>query len=135
MVNNQNTVWLGLEYFCSEGDELWQKSDQEMIEFSKNELELIEFIDRDDVIDSTVIRMKKAYPCYFGTYNRFDLIKDYLDHFLNLYLVGRSGMFKYDSTDYYVLASMQIVENIKNNIIDKESVWNVKTYGEFDPDN
>jgi len=131
MVKNENNVWIGLEYFCTEGDELWNKSDEDFAEFAIDELAKINIIEKDDVLDSVVIRMPKTYPAYFGTYDRFDVIRDFTDRFENLFLIGRSSMHKYDSTDYYMLTAMTAVENIINDVKTKNNIWDVKTEGEY----
>src|SRR5581483_1064240 len=77
LVVDPNTVWIGVEYFCYEGDELWKKSDADMSDFARKELASIGIIEPDAVLDSTVIRMPKTYPAYFGAYARFDEIRDY----------------------------------------------------------
>lgn len=131
MVKDKNTVWIGLEYFCTEGDELWNKSDEEFAEFAIDELAKINIIEKEDVLDSVVIRMPKTYPAYFGTYDRFDVIRNFTDRFENLFLIGRKGMHKYDSTDYYMLTAMTAVENIINDVKTKDNIWTVKTEGEY----
>jgi protoporphyrinogen oxidase len=75
LVADPTKVWLGLEYFCNEGDELWTKSDAEMIAFAADELARIEIIEKSDVLDATVIRVPKTYPAYFGTYDRFEVLR------------------------------------------------------------
>ncbi len=75
MVKDADTVWIGLEYFCNEGDELWVMTDDEFTEFAIDELEKIGIINKNDVLDSTVIRMPKTYPAYFGSYDKFDEIR------------------------------------------------------------
>ncbi len=107
LVSQPGNVWLGVEYFCYEGDELWRKPDAEMAEFARQELHKIGIIDRDAVLDSTVIRMPKTYPAYFGAYSRFDEIRNYLDAFPNLFLVGRNGMHKYNNQDHSMLTAMK----------------------------
>ena len=90
MVADRDTVWLGLEYFCNEGDELWSKSDQEFISFAIGELAKIDIISKKDVLDHTIIRMPKTYPAYFGTYEKFDIVKDFTKSIENLFLIGRN---------------------------------------------
>ncbi len=131
MVKDENSVWVGLEYFCTEGDELWSKSDEQFIKFAVDELTKIDIIEKQDVLDSTIIRMPKTYPAYFGSYDKFDIIRNYVNGFENLFLIGRNGMHKYDSTDYYMLAAMTAVENIINDVKTKDNIWNVKTEGEY----
>src|SRR4030042_1295325 len=112
MVKDENTVWIGLEYFCSEGDRLWIMPDKDLTELAVKELIEIGFIQKDDVLDSTVIRMPKTYPAYFGTYDRFDVIRNFTDGFENMFLIGRNGMHKYNNTDHSMLSAMVAVDNI-----------------------
>src|SRR4029079_4145348 len=81
MVADPNLTWMGLEYFCSEGDGLWSKSDRELIELGTRELAKMNIVESGDVLDGTVIRMPKAYPAYFGSYDRFDEVVSYMDSF------------------------------------------------------
>jgi protoporphyrinogen oxidase len=131
MLANPDQVWLGVEYFCYEVDELWQKSDAEMAEFARQELDKIGVINKDDVLDSTVIKMPKTYPAYFGTYNRFDELRSYLDRFENLFLVGRNGMHRYNNQDHSMLTAMLAVENIMAGRTDKSNLWEVNTEMEY----
>ena len=131
MVKDPDTVWLGLEYFCGKGDELWSMPDSQFIQFSVNELQEIGFIDAKDVLDSTIIRMEKAYPAYFGTYANFHIIKNYLNAFTNLFLVGRNGMHKYNNSDHSMLTSMTAVDNIIEKVSSKENIWNINTEQEY----
>lgn len=123
MVKNKDTIWLGLEYFCNEGDDLWSKSDKDFIEFAIGELSRIGFIEKEDVIDSIVIRMLKSYPVYFGTYDSFGIIRDFTDKIENLFLVGRNGMHRYNNMDYAMLSAMAVVENIFKGIKTKDNIW------------
>ena len=105
-------VWIGLEYFCNDSDELWHMSDEELIALGARELDHIEILDRRKVLDGVVIRMPKTYPAYFGTYDRFDELQGFLDRFQNLFLVGRNGMHKYNNQDHAMLTAMTAVENV-----------------------
>jgi protoporphyrinogen oxidase len=127
MVASPQRVWLGVEYFCNDTDDLWKKGDAEMAEIAKEELDRIGIIDRNHVLDWTVIRMPKAYPAYFGTYARFDEIRSYVDGFENLFLVGRNGMHKYNNQDHSMLTAMVAVDNIAGGVTDKSAVWQVNT--------
>jgi len=131
MVQDQTKIWIGLEYFCFKNDELWNKKDKELIEFASSELEKIGIINKYDVIDATVIREEKTYPAYFGTYDKFDQIKNYLNQFTNLFLIGRNGMHKYNNQDHSMLSAMTAVENIINNIETKENIWAVNAEREY----
>jgi len=131
MVADPNRVWLGVEYFCYETDDLWKKSDTEMAELAREELNRIGIIDREDVLDSTVIRMPKTYPAYFGSYSRFAEIREYLDSFENLFLLGRNGMHKYNNQDHSMLTAMVAVDTILAGSMDKAAIWNVNTEMEY----
>src|SRR5205085_1583478 len=112
LVKDPAKVWLGAEYFCYETDELWSKSDTEIARFAVEELHKIAILDRDDVIDFTVVRMPKTYPAYFGTYDRLEELRKYVDQYENLFLIGRNGMHKYNNQDHSMLTAMTAVDNI-----------------------
>jgi protoporphyrinogen oxidase len=129
----KGTVWVGAEYFCNRGDELWEKSDPEFSEFAAQELACIGMIDREDVLDSVIIRMPDTYPAYFGTYDQFDTIRTYTDGFGNLFLIGRNGMHRYNNQDHSMLTAMKAVENIAAGDRSKDAIWQVnaeETYHE-----
>ena len=127
LVSDNDKIWLGLEYFCNEGDELWNKSDEKMSNFAINELDSINFISKENVEDSVVIRIPKAYPAYFGTFDKFDNVKEYLDHFDNLFLIGRNGMHRYNNMDHSMLSAMEAVNNIINGKTDNSNIWAVNS--------
>jgi protoporphyrinogen oxidase len=131
MVKDPDTVWLGLEYFCNQNDLFWQMDDAKLANLAIDELVKIEIIDRNDVLDHTVIRVEKTYPAYFGTYNRFDLIREYADRFQNLFLIGRNGMHKYNNADHSMLSAMTAVDNIIANKSSKENIWNINTEQDY----
>ncbi|MDE3195195.1 MAG: NAD(P)/FAD-dependent oxidoreductase [Acidobacteriota bacterium] len=131
LVADQKNAWIGLEYFCYETDDLWKKSDAEMIEFAKEEMEKIGIIDRSEVLDACVIRVPKTYPAYFGAYERFDEIKTYISRFENLFLVGRNGMHKYNNQDHSMLTAMTAVDNILAGRTDKNNIWALNTEMEY----
>ncbi len=127
MVEDPERVWIGLEYFCNDTDELWQKSDEAMIALALEEIEKMGIASRADYLDGTVIRMEKTYPAYFGTYDRFHLIREFVDRFHNLFLVGRNGMHKYNNQDHSMLTAMTAVDNIVEGKRDKANIWAVNT--------
>jgi protoporphyrinogen oxidase len=126
-----NTVLIGLEYFCSEGDTLWNMSRDAFIRFAIAELEKINIIEKEDVLDATRIKMRKAYPAYFGSYGEMDSIRAYLDTIDNLYCLGRNGQHKYNNMDHSMLTAMEAVKIIKAGGGDKSAVWNVNTEEEY----
>ncbi len=131
MVSDDKCVWLGLEYFCNEGDELWQKTDDELSRFAIDEMLKIGFIDKEDVLDTVVIRMLKTYPAYFGSYEHFNVIRTFTDSFKNLFLIGRNGMHRYNNMDHSMLSAMIAVDNIINNIHTKDNVWNINVEKDY----
>jgi protoporphyrinogen oxidase len=106
-------------------------SDVDMIELAKAEMEKIGIIESADVLDACVIRVPKTYPAYFGAYDRFDELRDYIDQFDNLFLVGRNGMHKYNNQDHSMLTAMTAVDNIIEGRVDKTNIWALNTEMEY----
>jgi protoporphyrinogen oxidase len=131
LVSDPAKIWIGAEYFCYRSDELWRKSDEEMGRLAIEELDRIEIINKEDVLDFTVARMPRTYPAYFGTYERFEEARRYLDGFENLFLVGRNGMHKYNNQDHSMLTAMTAVDNILAGRTDKENIWSINTEAEY----
>lgn len=131
MVKDPNTVWIGMEYFCNVTDDLWRKSDEDIKELAISELVRMGLANLENVLDSTVLRMEKTYPAYFGTYNEFYKVRDYVDSFQNLFLVGRNGMHKYNNSDHSMLTAMVSVDNICCGITSKENIWSINTEQEY----
>lgn len=131
MVADKTKTWIGLEYFCYENDNLWNLTKEEMQALAIDELVKLGMLDKEDYIDSVVIKMPKTYPAYFGTYDRFSEIIEFIDKIENLFLVGRNGMHKYNNQDHSMLTAITAVNNIQNNIIDKSNIWSVNTEQEY----
>jgi len=131
MAKDENTVWVGLEYFCNAGDEMWAMRDSDFIKFAIDELVLIGVIDKSDALDSTVIRMEKTYPAYFGTYDKFNDIRKFTDKIGNLFLTGRNGMHRYNNMDHSMLTAITAVNNIIQGITSKDNIWSVNTEEEY----
>jgi protoporphyrinogen oxidase len=127
----KGTVWIGLEYFCDEGDEMWRMGEAEFVALASEEIERIGIVDRKDILDGFRVRVKKAYPAYFGSHDSFDLIRDYLDSFENLYCIGRNGQHRYNNMDHSMLTAIAAVESALSGSRDKESVWAVNTEDEY----
>lgn len=123
-----NTIFIGMEYFANEGDELWNMEEKDFIEFAKDELAKIDIINREDVLDACMLKVKKAYPAYFGVYKNFDLVEKDLKEFDNLYCVGRNGQHRYNNMDHSMVTAMVaaslINEETEYNVDD---LWNVNT--------
>jgi len=78
-----------------------------------------------------VIRMPKTYPAYFGSYDRFEVIRHFTDQFDHLFLIGRNGMHRYNNQDHSMLTAMTAVDNIVAGITSKENIWLVNTEDEY----
>ncbi len=125
MVKNPDHIWIGLEYFCYEDDEIWNMPEKEMADFAIDEIDRINIIDKKDVLDSVVIKMEKTYPAYFGTYDQIGKVRKFVDHYENLFLIGRNGMHKYNNMDHSMLTAMEAVKNIANSKKTKDNIWGV----------
>jgi len=131
MVDDPAKVWIGVEYFCNKGDQLWSRTDEQLKQLAAEELVRIGIIDQSALLDSVVLRMPKAYPAYFGTYARFNEVRQFVDTFENLFLVGRNGMHRYNNQDHSMLTAMTAVENILAGRNDKSNIWDVNTEMEY----
>lgn len=121
----RNTVWIGLEYFVNEGGDLWIRPDSDLIALGVREMEKIGFLKKDDVLDACVLRMPKAYPAYWGSYEQLRVVRDYVEKIPNIYLVGRNGMHRYNNQDHSMLAAMIAVDSIAAGMTDRSNLWNV----------
>jgi protoporphyrinogen oxidase len=131
LVEDPSKVWIGLEYFCYDTDDLWKMPDEELKKFAIGEVAKIGILNAEDVSDGHVVRVPKTYPAYFGTYERFGELREYLDGFENLFLVGRNGMHKYNNQDHSMLTAMTAVDGIVAGHVDKASLWNINTEQEY----
>ena len=131
LVSDPEKVWIGLEYFATEGDEMWCMKDEEFIKFAIAELDKIDVARPDAVRDSVVFHIRKAYPAYFGTYGEFDKVRTYVDQVENMFLMGRNGMHKYNNMDHSMLSAMEVVKCVRENSLDKTSLWNVNSEEEY----
>ncbi len=130
--NLEHTVWMGLEYFCNEGDQLWSMSDDEFAHLGIREMIKLNLIDGiENVLDTHVERVRKAYPAYFDTYDEMDTLRAYLDTIPNLYCVGRNGQHRYNNIDHSMCTSFETVKNIIGGITDHSNIWSVNTEQEY----
>lgn len=128
----EHTVWMGLEYFCNEGDDMWNMKDDEFARMGMEEMVTMGLIDSvDQVMDFHVERVKKAYPAYFDTYAQIDELRDYLNTIPNLFCVGRNGQHRYNNLDHSMCTSFETVKNILSGTTDKSNIWNVNTEKEY----
>ena len=131
LVSDPTKIWIGLEYFCYETDDLWKMPDDDLKKFAIAEVAKIGILEADAVSDAHVVRVPKTYPAYFGTYNRFDELKDFTDGIDNLFLVGRNGMHKYNNQDHSMLTAMHAVDGLASGHVDKKALWEINTEQEY----
>jgi protoporphyrinogen oxidase len=131
MVPDPTTTCLGLEYFCFEGDGLWNLSDHDLAELGKTELEVLGLVKRSEVIEGSVVRTPKAYPVYDGNgeyREAIRVVRRFVDGLGNLQLVGRNGMHKYNNQDHSMLTAMLAAKNILGARLD---LWGVNVDEEY----
>lgn len=131
MLEDKNTVSIGLEYFCNQNDETWQKSNEELIKIGVIELSQMKFFNEEDFIAGSVYRIEKAYPAYFGSYSKFDEIVKFTNKFENLFLIGRNGMHRYNNMDHSVMCGLTAARNIMSKKNDKLDIWNINLEDEY----
>ena len=131
MVADPDTVWIGMEYFCSEGDGIWSMDDEKLKLMAVDELALLGLADKADLIDGLVLRVPKAYPGYYGTYSEFPAVREYMDSLHNLFLVGRNGMHRYNNQDHSMLTARYAAEAILEDSRDKAPLWDVNVDDEY----
>ena len=131
LVRDPAKVWIGLEYFCYETDDLWKMADDDLKQFAIAEVAKIGILNAADVTDAHVVRVPKTYPAYFGTYDRFDELKEFTNRIDNLFLVGRNGMHKYNNQDHSMLTAMAVVDGLVAGSVDKQALWEINTEQEY----
>ena len=129
MLPDEEHSSIGMEYFCNEGDDLWQKDNAELVKLAEEELRKLNLVGDAEVVDGTVIRQPKAYPVYDHEYQEaLEVIRNWLDNFPNLQLVGRNGMHRYNNQDHSMLTAMLAVKNILG---EKHDLWSVNVEQEY----
>jgi protoporphyrinogen oxidase len=131
LVADPSKVWIGLEYFCYDTDDLWKMADEDLKKFAIGEVAKIGILNAEDVSDGHVVRVPKTYPAYFGTYDRFEELREFTDGFENLFLVGRNGMHKYNNQDHSMLTAMTVVDGLVAGHVDKSALWGINTEQEY----
>jgi protoporphyrinogen oxidase len=131
MIPDPSMACYGLEYFCFEGDGMWTSSNENLVELGKIELEQIGLGKAVDVVDGYVVRQPKAYPVYDAVYKEnVELIRDELQNYPGLYLVGRNGMHKYNNQDHSMMTAMLAAKNIDAGE-ELYDLWNVNGDAEY----
>jgi len=125
MTANPKKTSIGLEYFCTVGDELWEMNDVDLIDFALEELERIGIVSRKHLINGFVVRRKNVYPVYSLDYQKsLDVLREYLMRFENLQTMGRAGLFRYDNSDHAMLSGIGAAKNYMN-----KSAYNLWSQG------
>jgi len=129
MLGDREKSCVGMEYFCFDGDSLWETANADLLELASRELDSLGLADRELVRDGTVVRMRKAYPIYDRDYaEHIRVIREFIDPIRNLHPVGRNGMHKYNNQDHSMLTAMLSVENMGGA---EHDVWAVNTDYEY----
>ena len=126
----KNKVFISLEYFANEGDALWSLSEQEMLNIALKDIKALSLTEEKHILDKIIVKVKKAYPAYFGSYSEFDKVKSFIQSIDNLYCIGRNGQHKYNNMDHSMLSGIEAVYCIKNKT-DKNILWEVNTEKEY----
>ena len=130
MVPDPATSSLGLEYFCSEGDELWRTADAALVELGKREAERIGLLKQEDVRDGCVIRVPKSYPIYDSTFRaELTTVREFVGELENLQTIGRNGLHRYDNQDHAMLTGVWAARNVMFG--EGHNVWSVNTEQEY----
>lgn len=112
MVPDPQKTSIGMEYFCTEGDEIWSMSDVELMDLASRELSELGLSEIDEIIDSFIVRQPGAYPVYASDYrSHIQVVKDYLEKIDNLQTIGRNGMHRYNNMDQSMHVAMLAVQN------------------------
>jgi len=135
MVEDRDTISIGVEYFCNETDDFWNASDENISQQAIREMENVGLIKAADVKDTTVIKVRKAYPSYTGSYNHFAVLQNFLNSFENLFPIGRNGMHRYNNSDHSMMTAMISVENIIEQRKDKTNIWEVNLDEDYHEEN
>jgi protoporphyrinogen oxidase len=130
MVPDATKSSLGLEYFCTEGDELWKLSDAELIELGKRELQRIGLASPGDIEDGCVFRVPKAYPMYDSEYRDYlETVKNFVGGLENYQTIGRNGLHRYNNQDHAMVTGMLAVKNLI--VGERNDLWSVNTDQEY----
>ncbi|MFA5247650.1 MAG: NAD(P)/FAD-dependent oxidoreductase [Patescibacteria group bacterium] len=131
MVPDASKTALGLEYFCNEGDDLWNMEDKDLIKLGMEELEIVGLGEKKKYLDGFVYRCPKSYPVYDGDHKKYlAIIKDFLRKFSNLQTVGRNGLFCYNNMDHSILAGFYAARNVLSDNRDLD-VWQINVDEEY----
>ena len=125
MVPYEGKTSLGMEYFCSEGDEIWSMPDADLLRLAKKEIQILNLGKASSVEDGVVIRQPKAYPIYNNGYRQHvKTIREYIETIGNLQTVGRNGLHRYNNQDHSMITATMAVGNLMG---ESNDLWSVNT--------
>ena len=129
MVPDASKTCLGLEYFCTVGDEIWSMSEADLIRLGTEELGKIGLVDIAKVEGGAIVHAPKAYPVYDEAYEgALAAIKPYINAFSNLMTIGRNGTHTYNNQDHSMVTGMLAVRNLLGA---KHDLWNLEGQDEY----
>lgn len=127
LADPENTVWIGLEYFCTEGDDFWNMAEEDCVSQAVEELKKIGVIDeRTKILETCREKVQKAYPAYFDTYEEIDSLIKALNGIDNLSCVGRNGQHRYNNMDHSMATAFVAADVIRGRA-QREELWAVNT--------
>jgi protoporphyrinogen oxidase len=130
MVPDPAKTSLGLEYFCTEGDGLWNLPDAELIELGKREVNRLGLASYADIVDGCVVRVPKSYPIYDSEYSdHLLMVREFVDGLENVQTIGRNGLHRYNNQDHAMLTGMLAVRNLV--LGEQNDLWSVNTDQEY----
>ncbi len=130
MIPDHTKTSLGLEYFCSEGDEIWRMPDAALVELGKREIAHIGLARAEDVVDGCVARVPKAYPVYDSAYGEhLQVVRHFVDGLANLQTIGRNGLHRYNNQDHAMMTGILAVRNLVDG--ERHDLWSVNTDQEY----
>jgi protoporphyrinogen oxidase len=130
MVADTRKTGLGLEYFCNEGDDLWSRSDADLVELAKRELQQLGLAQYQDVVDGVVYRVPKSYPVYDATYQtHLAVLREFVNGLDNVQTIGRNGLHRYNNQDHAMLTGMKAVSNLVDGT--SHDLWSVNSDQEY----
>ena len=129
MTPSADMTCLGVEYFCTESDSIWNRSDVELVRLARGEMAELGLVREEDVVDGAVVRMPKAYPVYDRGYQHcLAAVREFLATVPNLQLVGRNGMHRYNNQDHSMLTGILAARNVAGSHFD---LWNLSPDQEY----
>ncbi|MHB2149554.1 FAD-dependent oxidoreductase [Calditrichota bacterium LG25] len=131
MINNENYTNLSIEYFVFKEDELWKMPDKELIDLAEEELFKLKLIKKNRIISSFVVRETESYPTYYlGFKKYYNILKNRMDDYKNIYPIGRGGLYKYNNQDHSMYSGILAAKNYISSE-KRFNLWNINIDAEY----